>query len=106
MIMPADPKVGNAYRTENTPGIAFEQVTVTSVDRTFEGPLGPLQGGLVAEELHMDGTTEDKLFAPGYGEFFTAGGGDVESSRLRCRRTRRPSLCPPSSGPWSGARPP
>jgi hypothetical protein len=82
MIMPADPRVGNAYRTENTPGIAFEQVTVTSVDRTLDGPLGPIEGGLVAEELHMDGTTEEKLFAPGYGEFFTAGGGDVEALAL------------------------
>jgi hypothetical protein len=82
MIMSADPKVGNAYRTENTPGIAFEQVTVTSVDRTLVGPLGPIEGGLVAEELHMDGTTEEKLFAPGYGEFFTAGGGDVEALAL------------------------
>jgi hypothetical protein len=82
MIMPADPEVGNAYRTENTPGIAFEQVTVTSVDRTLDGPLGPIDGGLVAEELHMDGTTEEKLFAPGYGEFFTAGGGDVEALAL------------------------
>ncbi|HET7870687.1 MAG TPA: hypothetical protein VFM85_10280 [Actinomycetota bacterium] len=82
MIMPADPKVGNAYRTENTPGIAFEQVTVTSVDRTLDGPLGPIHGGLVAEELHMDGTTEEKLFAPGYGEFLTAGGGDVEALAL------------------------
>jgi hypothetical protein len=82
MIMPADPKVGDAYRTENTPGIAFEQVTVTSIDRTLDGPLGPIDGGLVAEELHMDGTTEEKLFAPGYGEFFTAGGGDVEALAL------------------------
>jgi len=82
MIMPADPMVGNAYRTENTPGIAFEQVTVTSVDRTLDGPLGPIEGGLVAEELHMDGTTEEKLFAPGYGEFFTGGGGDVEALAL------------------------
>jgi hypothetical protein len=82
MIMPADPKVGNAYRTENNPGIAFEQVTVTSVDRTFEGPLGPIQGGMVGQELHMDGKTENKLFAPGYGEFYTSGGGDVEALAL------------------------
>jgi len=82
MIMPGDPKVGNAYRTENTPGIAFEQVTVTSVDRTFEGPLGPIQGGMVGQELHMDGKTENKLFAPGYGEFYTSGGGDVEALAL------------------------
>jgi len=82
MIMPGDPKVGNAYRTENNPGIAFEQVTVTSVDRTFEGPLGPIQGGMVGQELHMDGTHENKLFAPGYGEFYTSGGGDVEALAL------------------------
>jgi len=82
MIMPGDPKVGNAYRTENNPGIAFEQVTVTSVDRTFEGPLGPIQGGMVGQELHMDGKTENKLFAPGYGEFYTSGGGDVEALAL------------------------
>ncbi|MGH2579590.1 MAG: hypothetical protein ACRDGP_01920 [Actinomycetota bacterium] len=82
MIMPPEPRVGNAYRPENTPGIAFEQVTVTSVDRTLDGPLGPIDGGLVAEELHMDGTTEEKLFAPGYGEFFTGGGGDVEALAL------------------------
>ena len=30
----------------------------------------------------MEGTTEDKSFAPGYGEFYTAGGGDVEALAL------------------------
>lgn len=82
MIMPAHPKVGDAYRTENSPGIAFEEVTIKSVDKTLDGPLGPIEGGLVAEELHMDGNTEEKLFAPGYGEFYTAGGGDVEALAL------------------------
>jgi hypothetical protein len=82
MIMPGNPEVGDAYRTENNPGIAFEQVTVTSVDRTFDGPLGPIQGGMVGQELHMDGKTENKLFAPGYGEFYTSGGGDVEALAL------------------------
>src|SRR5918995_2017863 len=55
MIMPADPKVGDVYRTENIPGIAFEEVTVKSVDQKLEGPMGPIEGGLIAEELHMDG---------------------------------------------------
>ena len=82
MIMPANPKVGDVYRTENTPGIAFEEVTVKAVNKTLEGPLGPIKGGLVAEELHMDGSTEDKTFAPGYGEFYTAAGGDVEALAL------------------------
>ncbi|HEX6709807.1 MAG TPA: hypothetical protein VF068_05690 [Rubrobacter sp.] len=82
MIMPADPKVGDAYRTENNPGIAFEEVTVKSVGKTLDGPLGAINGGLVAQELHMDGSTEDKLFAPGYGEFYTSDGSDVEALAL------------------------
>jgi len=82
MIMPADPKVGDVYRTENIPGIAFEEVTVKSVGKTLDGPLGPVKGGLVAEELHMDGKTEGKIFAPGYGEFYTADGSDVEALAL------------------------
>jgi hypothetical protein len=82
MIMPANPKVGDAYRTENTPGIAFEEVTVKSVGKTLDGPLGPIEGGLVAQELHMDGKTEGKLFAPGYGEFYTSDASDVEALAL------------------------
>jgi hypothetical protein len=82
MIMPAKPEVGQAFRPENVPGIVFEEVTVKSVDRTFRGPRGPVKGGLIMEELHLDGTREDKLFAPGYGEFRTAGGGDLEALAL------------------------
>jgi hypothetical protein len=82
MIMPAEPKVGDVYRPENLPGFVFEEVTVKSVGKTLDGPLGPVKGGLVVEELHMDNTTEDKTFAPGYGEFYTAGGGDVEALAL------------------------
>jgi hypothetical protein len=82
MIMPADPKVGDVYRPENIPGFVFEEVTVKSIDKTLDGPLGTTGGGLLIQELHMDGATEDKSFAPGYGEFYTAGGGDVEALAL------------------------
>jgi hypothetical protein len=82
MIMPADPQVGDVYRPENIPGFVFEEVTVKAVGRTLEGPLGRVEGALVIEELHMDATTEDKTFAPGYGEFLTAGGGDIEALAL------------------------
>jgi hypothetical protein len=82
MIMPADPQVGDVYRPENIPGFVFEEVTVKSVGQTLEGPLGPVAGGLVIEELHMDNSTEGKTFGPGYGEFFTGGGGDVEALAL------------------------
>jgi hypothetical protein len=82
MIMPADPKVGDTYRTENAPGVVFEEVTVKSVGRTVAGPHGPVDGAIVTSELHSDGTHEDKIFAPGYGEFRTAGGGDLEALAL------------------------
>ena len=82
MIMPADPQVGDVYRPENIPGFVFEEVTVKAIDETLDGPLGPIEGGLLIEELHMDGATEEKTFAPGYGEFYTAGGGDVEALAL------------------------
>jgi hypothetical protein len=82
MIMPGDPQVGDVYRTENAPGFVFEEVTVRSVDQTLKGPTGPIEGGLLADELHSDGKIEQKVFAPGYGEFYTAGGGDVEALAL------------------------
>ena len=82
MIMPGDPQVGDVYRTENAPGLVFEQVTVQSVDEVLDGPLGPVQGGLVGRELHADGATEDKQFAPGYGEFSTSDGADLEALAL------------------------
>jgi hypothetical protein len=74
MIMPAHPRVGDVFRTENVPGIVFEQVTVKAVDRTVDGPHGPVAGAMIGEELHLDETTERKTFAPGYGEFLTGGG--------------------------------
>ena len=82
MIMPGVPKVGDVFRTENSPGFAFEEVTVKALDQTLDGPVGPIRGGLVGQELHTDGKTEDKLFAPGYGEFYTADGLDVEALAL------------------------
>ncbi|HEX4940920.1 MAG TPA: hypothetical protein VFW51_00155, partial [Actinomycetota bacterium] len=82
MIMPADPRVGDVYRPENAPGIVFEEVTVASVQKALDGPLGRIEGGMLATELHMDGSTEDKFVAPGYGEFSTSDGRDIEALAL------------------------
>lgn len=79
MIMPAAPTVGDVFRPENIPGIIFEEVQVKAVDQTVDGPHGPVQGALVAEELHLDGANSEKIFAPGYGEFYTASDGEVEA---------------------------
>jgi hypothetical protein len=121
MIMPADPKIGDVYRPENIPGFVFEEVTVKAVDRTLPGPLGPVEGGLVIEELHLlDNSTEGKTFAPGYGEFLTGGGGDVEALALAVPTDALSTPTPPElltlesgaaeifdaarSGDWTAAR--
>jgi len=69
MIMPADPRVGDVYRPENIPDLVFEEVTVMSTGETVDGPRGPVSGAVLVQEHLMDGTIEDKVFAPGYGEF-------------------------------------
>ncbi len=69
MIMPADPQVGDVYHPENIPDLVFEEVTVLAVDETFPGPGGPVEGAIRVEEHLMEGTLEQKVFAPGYGEF-------------------------------------
>ena len=95
MIMPANPQVGNVYRTENWPGVAFEEVSIASVGQQFDGPLGPITGGIVGKELHMDGATVDKKFAPGYGEFYTGDAdGNVEALALAVPANRASGAMP------------
>lgn len=94
MIMPTDPKLGDVYRPENIVGLVFEEVTVKSVGETVEGPRGPVEGAIIADELHQDGAREDKTFAPGYGEFFTGAGGDVEALALALPTDKLPGPVP------------
>ncbi len=82
MIMPGNPQVGDVFHPENAPGFVFEEVVVKSIGETLHGPQGLIEGGIVTEELHMDGSHEDKIFAPGYGEFLTGVGGDLEAVAL------------------------
>jgi len=69
MIMPAQPKVGDVYRPENIPGLVFEEVTVKATGTTVQGPRGKVRDAIFIQECLMDGTLEEKQFAPGYGEF-------------------------------------
>lgn len=82
MIMPANPHIDDAYRVENIPGKAFEEIRVKAVNVTVDGPLGPVKGCMIGEQLHMDGTYSDKTFCPGYGEFFTAKDLELEAVGL------------------------
>ena len=94
MIMPADPQLGDVYFPENTPGFVFEQVTVKAVGEIVQGPQGPVEGAIVGAELHQDRSREDKTFAPGYGEFFTGAGGDVEALALAVPTDELPGPVP------------
>lgn len=82
MIMPADPQVGDVYRPENIPGLVFEEVTVQATDMTISGPQGDVGGAVFVQECLMDGTVEDKQFAPGYGESLAHVKADRELYRL------------------------
>jgi hypothetical protein len=95
MIMPGHPKVGDVYRTENIPGVAFEQVTVKQVGVTVNGPSGPIYGAMVGQELHQDETAlEPKTFAPGHGEWFSGGGHDFEANALAVPADALPAPTP------------
>jgi hypothetical protein len=97
MIMPAHPSVGDVYRPENAPGLVFEEVRVTAVNRTVDGPSGPVEGAITVEELHLDGTREAKTFAPGYGEFSTGDpGGDLEGASLALPTDAASGPAPPT----------
>ena len=104
MIMPAKPAAGNVYRPENAPEVVFEQVRVEKVDQTVPGPSGDISGAIEVMELHMDGTSEGKVFAPGYGEFSTGTpGGDLEAVSLAVPTDIRKGPAPAEFGALSGA---
>jgi hypothetical protein len=96
MIMPAHPRLGDVYRVENLPGLVFEEVTVKAVDKTLRGPLGPVPGGMVIDELHADSKAKEvKSLAPAYGEFFTGGSNDFEALTLAIPTDALPGPVPP-----------
>ena len=104
LIMPAHPRVGDVYRPENVPEVLFEEVRVDKVDMNVPGPSGNISGAMEVNELHMDGTREGKIFAPGYGEFSTGGpGGDLEAVSLASPTDRRPDPAPAEFGALSAA---
>jgi len=59
MIMPADPAVGDVYRSENIAGNVFEEVTVREVGVPVAGPLGLVDRAIVIRELHQIGAREN-----------------------------------------------
>ncbi len=99
MIMPASPQVGDVYRPENIPDLVFEEVTVEETGRTVYGPRGPVPGAMTVSELHLlEGNIEGKIFAPGYGEFLTGAGDDLEALALAVPADAHPGPMPADLG--------
>jgi hypothetical protein len=104
LIMPANPAAGDVYRPENAPEVAFEEVRVDKVDLEIAGPSGIISGAIEVTELHMDGTREGKVFAPGYGEFSTGtAGGDLEAASLAVPTDSKEGPAPAEFGALSAA---
>ncbi len=95
MIMPANPQVGDVFRSENVIGVVFEELVVKAIDQSVDGPRGPVGGAVIMEELHLDGSLSDKIFAPGYGEFDSSHGADVEALALALPTDTIHELVPP-----------
>ncbi|ABG99056.1 conserved hypothetical protein (plasmid) [Rhodococcus jostii RHA1] len=102
MIMPAQPRAGDVYRPENAPKVVFEEVRVEKIDQDVAGPSGNIGGAIEVSEVHMDGTREGKVFAPGYGEFSTGSpAGDLDAVSLASPTDTRPGPAPPEFGALS-----
>jgi hypothetical protein len=83
MIMPAQPRLGDVFRSENIPDFILEEVVVQDLGVTVPGPRGPIDGAMLGQELHIyEGLAENKTFAPGYGEFTSGIGSNVETMAL------------------------
>jgi hypothetical protein len=67
VLMPAHPKVGDKFRSEDVPKITTEDDEVISVSESATVPAGAFQSCVKIKEKASDGATEYKLYAPGVG---------------------------------------
>jgi hypothetical protein len=67
LLLPAHPKVGNTFRSEDVPKITTELDQVVSVSETVTVPAGTFKNCLKIEEHASDGATEYKYYAPAIG---------------------------------------
>jgi len=67
VLLPAHPKVGDMFQSENVPGITVEDDLVVSVSDTLTVPAGTFHNCIKIKEHASDGATEFKYYAPGLG---------------------------------------
>ncbi len=67
LFIPAAPKVGDRFRSEDVPGITREDDEVVAVNETVVTAAGTYQNCVRVKEILSDGAVEYKLYAPGIG---------------------------------------
>ena len=67
LLMPAHPKVGDKFKSEDALPITWEADKVVSMSETATVPAGTFSDCLKIKERASDGDTEYKLYAPGIG---------------------------------------
>jgi len=67
LLMPAHPKVGDKFKSEDAAPITWEADEVVSLSEMATVPAGTFQNCLKVKEIASDGDTEYKLYAPGIG---------------------------------------
>jgi hypothetical protein len=67
LLMPAHPKTGDKFKSEDVASISWEADEVVSLTETFSTPAGKFSNCLKIKERASDGGTEYKLYAPNVG---------------------------------------
>lgn len=67
VLMPAHPKVGDKFKSEDAPKITWEADEVVSVSEKVTVPAGTFENCVKIKEKASDGATEYKYYAPGVG---------------------------------------
>jgi hypothetical protein len=67
ILMPANPRVGDKFKSEDVPKITTEDDEVLSVSETVKVPAGTYEKCIKIKEVLSDGATEYKYYAPGVG---------------------------------------
>jgi hypothetical protein len=77
LLMPAHPKIGDTFKSEDVPKITWEVDEVVSLSETVTVPAGTFQNCVKIKESASDGDTEIKFYAPNVGciEEVEGGGG-------------------------------
>jgi hypothetical protein len=94
--MPARPAVGMTFNPENVPGLAYETDQIMSLAESTTTPGGPVADALLVKEMLMEGPTEYKVNAAGWGIVESRGQGELFHLVWLNRTDAKPGTAPNS----------